>query len=130
MSDSIFDTIKESLGVDVENAEYDTELKMFVNSALSTLTQLGVGPKAGFMVTSKEDRWVEFIGLDNRLNAVKTYVHLRCKMLFDPPAQGFVVTAIKEQIEELEWRLNVTVDNVIEPTVLVPPETIFDGGTP
>lgn len=130
MSNSIFDTIKESLGIDVANTEYDTEVKMHINSALSTLTQLGVGPRAGFTVKDKEDRWVEFIGLNSQLNAVQTYVHLRCKLLFDPPGQGFVVTSIKQQIEELEWRLNVTVDNEIHPPPLSPPDVIFDGGAP
>jgi hypothetical protein len=40
-------------------------------------------------------------------SAVRSYVYLRVKLLFDPPSTSFGITAIEEQIKELEWRLNV-----------------------
>ena len=40
---------------------------------------------------------------------VKTYVHLKSRLLFDPPTGG-VLDAIKNQLSELEYRLYVECD--------------------
>ena len=46
--------------------------------------------------------------------ATKSYVHLRVKLLFDPPLNSAIIEAIKESIRELEWRLNVRVESESE----------------
>lgn len=116
MSDSILTSVKTSLGLQADHTEFDDEILLHVNSVFSTLTQLGVGPVEGFQIEDDTATWDEFIGTDPQLNAVKTYIHLRVKLLFDPPEIGFVLTAMKEQIQELEWRLNVTVDSEVPET--------------
>lgn len=126
-SPSILVSTKAALGVPEEHTAFDAMILMHINSVLSTLEQLGVGPDGGLYVTSKSQEWADLIGTDNRLNAVKSYMHLRVKMLFDPPDIGFVLTAMKEQIKEAEWRLNVTVDDEIESTEL-PRVVVIDGG--
>src|SRR5690348_398765 len=80
---------------------------MHINTAFSMLNQLGVGPEAGFAIEDAVPTWDTFLGDDLRLNAVKTYVYLRVRLLFDPPSTSFVIEAINKQITELEWRLNV-----------------------
>lgn len=37
---------------------------------------------------------------------VKTYVGARVQLIFDTPQNSFLVTALKEQCAEFEWRLN------------------------
>lgn len=113
MSNSILTSTKLSLDIPVGHTAFDGQILMHLNSAIATLTQLGVGPEDGFTVATTQEVWSDFIGSDAKLNPVKTYVHLRVKMLFDPPEIGFVITAMNKQIEELEWRLNVLVDNTI-----------------
>lgn len=131
MVDSILLSTKASLGLPADHTAFDAEILMHLNSALSTLVQLGVGPTEGLYVEGADEVWEGLIGTDMRLNAVKTYVHLRVKLLFDPPDIGFVLTAMKEQIKELEWRLNVIVDDVIPvPVVVEEPLSTIDGGTP
>ena len=132
MTESILATIKQSLGIPQEHEAFDGEILVHLNSAFSTLAQLGVGPAEGFYVTDSTDEWTTFLGTDARLNAVKIYLYLRVKMLFDPPDIGFVITAFKQQIEELEWRLNVTVDDDIPTRIPTPvvDERIYDGGAP
>ena len=49
------------------------------------------------------------------------------RLLFDPPQQTFLIEAIKDQLTELEWRLNVNREAVeyvdpLPPLVLVEEE--------
>lgn len=70
------------------------------------LNQLGVGPTDGFYVTGKEEKWMDFIYDRKDLEAVKSYVYLKTRLLFDPPSNAFLVEAIERQIKEFEWRVN------------------------
>ena len=136
MSESILTSTKKILGMEEDYTFFDLDIIMHINAALSTLTQLGVGPAAGFMIEDKTATWDAFIGSDPRLNAVKQYVFLRVKYVFDPPQSGYAVTAMKEQIEEHAWRLNVQMEETIwtDPNPVVPTDDddviVLDGGTP
>lgn len=123
-SPSILVSTKAALGIPEEHTAFDAMITMHINSVLSTLDQLGVGPDGGIHVVSKSQEWVELIGTDNRLLAVKSYMFLRVKMLFDPPDIGFVLTAMKDQIKELESRLNMIVDDVVD--VVEPPSQPYN----
>lgn len=106
METSILTSTKKRLGLAEEYTAFDEDIITYINTAFSTLTQLGIGPAAGFMIEDASTDWVDYIGDDLQLNSVKTYVHLRARMLFDPPATSFHIAAMDHQIEELEWRLN------------------------
>lgn len=106
MNDSILDSTKKVLGIPSDYDVFDQDVIMHINSALGTLSQLGIGPIAGFMIEDATIEWTAFLGNDPRLNPVKSYVYLRVRLLFDPPATSFTIDAIKGQIQELEWRLN------------------------
>jgi hypothetical protein len=41
---------------------------------------------------------------------VKSYIHLKVKLLFDPPLSSAVIEAMNRMISEFEWRLSVAVD--------------------
>lgn len=112
--DSILTSIKKLLGITEEYENFDQDIIMHINSAFMILNQLGVGPKSGFSISDKSSTWDEFIPESSNLEAVKTYVHLKVKLMFDPPLSSTVIEAIKSQINELEWRLNVSVDPPIE----------------
>lgn len=108
MEQSILNSTKKILGVTDEYTAFDLDIITHINSAFSTLTQLGIGPVEGFMIEDADTEWEEFFGEDNRYNAVKSYVFLKVKQLFDPPATSYLITAMEKQIEELEWRLNTS----------------------
>ena len=112
--DSILTSIKKLLGITEEYENFDQDIIMHINSAFMILNQLGVGPKSGFSINDKSSTWDEFIAEGSNLEAVKTYVHLKVKLMFDPPLSSTVIEAIKSQINELEWRLNVSVDPPID----------------
>jgi len=110
MDESIFNSIKALLGPDASYDVFDADIMIHINTALSVLTQLGIGPAEGFMITGSDETWGEFLGNDKRLNMVKTYVYMKVKIAFDPPVNSSVLSAYQEACKEYEWRLNVTVD--------------------
>src|SRR5690606_573802 len=119
---SILDDVKKLLGLDKNYTAFDPDIVIYVNSAIATLTQLGVGSEDGFTITGSDETWDQFIGETKYLEPVKTYVALRSRIMFDPPAYSFHLQALKEQVKELEWRLNVLVDREV-PTPYPPPDT-------
>lgn len=106
MSESILNSTKKILGIDESYDHFDPDITMHINSVFNTLAQLGIGPVNGFMIEDDSETWDQFLGDDLNLNSVKSYVYLRVRLLFDPPATSYHIQAIKEQINELEWRLN------------------------
>lgn len=103
---SILDSIKQMLGVNSEDTNFDRELIIFINGALMIMHQLGVGP-TGYAITGKANTWSEFLMERADLELVQTAVYLRVRLVFDPPQNSFLVTAIKEQIAEYEWRIEI-----------------------
>ena len=110
MEDSILNTIIAMLGPDSSYDVFDTDIMIHINTAFSFLTQLGVGPANGFKITGASETWGQFLGEVLDLESVKTYIYLKVKMLFDPPASSFVMKAMEDTCKEIEWRLNVAVD--------------------
>jgi hypothetical protein len=107
MEQSILKSTKKILGVAEDYMVFDLDIITHINTAFSTLTQLGVGPREGFMIDDEDPVWSDFIGNDLHYNSVKSYVFLRVRYLFDPPSTSYLITAMEKQIQELEWRLNV-----------------------
>jgi hypothetical protein len=107
MEQSILISTKKTLGISEDYTAFDLDIITHINSAFSTLAQLGVGPETGFMIQGEEEVWTDFIEDDLRYNSVKSYVFLKTRQLFDPPTTSYLIAAVEKQIEELEWRLNV-----------------------
>lgn len=108
--DSILENIKQLLGGLDGCDQFDTDIIIHINTALSILTQLGVGPKTGFAIRDKTAVWSDFIPEDEGLEMIKTYVFMKVKLVFDPPLNATVLNSMKESIKEYEWRINVMVD--------------------
>lgn len=109
--ESILTSIKKLLGITEEYTHFDADLIMHINSVFTILTQLGVGPKEGFRIEDELATWNDFLQTDSVLfDSVKSYMHLKVKLLFDPPLSGTVMEAYNRMISEFEWRLNVTAD--------------------
>ena len=107
MEQSILNSTKKILGIAEDYTVFDLDILTHINTAFSTLTQLGVGPVEGFMIEDEATEWTNFIGDDLQYNSVKSYVFLRVRLLFDPPTTSYLITALEKQVQELEWRLNV-----------------------
>ncbi len=130
MNHSILNNTKKILGIDANYTAFDVDIITHINSVFNTLNQLGIGPVSGFMIEDATPVWGDFFGDSLNLNAVKTYVYLRVRLLFDPPTNSFLVSSLQEQIKELEWRLNVYREYNTYPETTDVMEPILDGGTP
>ena len=108
MEQSILKSTKKNLGIDPSYDAFDDQIIMHINSVFSTLQQLGVGPVGGYMIEDDTAVWDDFLADDPRYNSIKTYMYLRIRLIFDPPATSFAIAAMEKQAEELEWRMNVT----------------------
>ena len=103
---SILESIKQMLGIASEDINFDRELIIYINGALMIINQLGVGP-VGYSIKDETNTWDEFLLDRTDLELVKTCVYLRVRLIFDPPQNSFLVAAIKEQITEYEWRIEL-----------------------
>lgn len=115
--DSILTSIKKMLGIEEEYTQFDIDIIIHVNSALMVLSQLGIGPNGGFSIADETSIWTEYTGTDTNLQAIKTYVLLKVRLVFDPPASAFIADIFEKQIKEIEWRLMVQKETPAEPVV-------------
>lgn len=109
--DSILTSMKTLLGITEECEQFDNNLILHINSVFSILTQLGVGPRRGFSIADKTAVWDDFLPMnDARLELVKSYMHSKVRLLFDPPTNSAVMESLNRTINEMEFRILVAVE--------------------
>ena len=110
MNESILTSVKKVLGIAEECTSFDSDILMHINSVLMILTQIGIGPIEGFSISDKSTMWDQFTNSKN-VEAIKSYVSLKVKLLFDPPNTTSNMESIERLISELEWRLNIAAES-------------------
>lgn len=110
IEESILTSVKNYLGAEDVDEHFDGPIIDSINSIMLDLQQIGVGPEEGFMIEGSDETWEDFIGIDSRLQAVKSFIFLKTKLLFDPPQSSALIESMNRQIDKIEWRLNVVVD--------------------
>jgi hypothetical protein len=111
--DSILMSVKKMLGGLEPNEEspFDADIIMQINGTFGVLQQLGVGPKEGFSISDATAQWTDFSTDTIILNMVKPYMYAKVKLGFDlSSTSSAVVEALKNQVAEFEFRMNVRVD--------------------
>lgn len=108
--DSILTSIKKLLGITEEYTHFDADIIMHINSVLTILTQLGVGPAEGFHIEDASVTWGDYLSNKLYLEPVKTYIYLKVKLMFDPPLSSAVMESMNRMISELEFRLNAAAE--------------------
>lgn len=109
MDTKILDDIRSLMGSGTDSI-FDTDLLIHINSFLADLTQVGVGPAQG-MVADENTTWHQFTGNEKLLPAIRTYVYIKTRLIFDPPQSGFVTTSMQESAKELLWRINIDAES-------------------
>ena len=110
MDESILTSIKKLLGPSEDDTSFDTDIIIHINTAIMVLTQLGVGPSTGFAISDKTKTWKDFIGDRIDLEAIKTFIYLKVRLVFDPPTSTVAIEAMKEAVKEYEFRINVNAE--------------------
>lgn len=111
--DSILISIKKLLGITEEYTHFDQDIVMHINSVIFVLSQLGVETADGFAITGSNETWSDLLpNIDQQksLESIKSYIYLKVRLLFDPPSASAVIESTNKLINELEWRINVSVD--------------------
>lgn len=106
---SILKDVRASVGLTEDTTDFDSELIMYINTALITLNQNGVGR----LVTIVDDTttWSEFkeptqiLGNAN-FSLVPSFVMLSTKVIFDPPPPS-AVDHFNRMVDSILWRLKV-----------------------
>jgi hypothetical protein len=127
MEQSILRSTKKVLQIGPDDESFDLDILTHINSAFSTLNDLGVGPADGFVVEDEYVEWEAYLPGDPiKLSKIKTCVYLRVRLLFDPPATSYHLSAAQEQLREIEWRLsaNREATDWVDPN----PPTVLTGG--
>jgi hypothetical protein len=118
LTDSILETTKKLLGFESDYTAFDLDIITHINSVFFTLKDLGIGPTVGFLIVDDSATWSDFIGTED-INAVKSYMFMRIRLMFDPPSSSFHLESLNKQAQEMEWRLNVHMEGVRNPLVII-----------
>ncbi len=105
--ESILKSIKKLLGIPEDYDCFDQDIIMHINSVFMVLNQIGVGPEKCFVIEDDTSEWVDFMDDKENIEAVKAYVYLKVRLLFDPPANSTMLKSIEDSIREYEFRLNI-----------------------
>lgn len=111
MNESILTSIKKLLGVPENYEQFDMDITIHINSVFMFLNQLGVGPSDGFSITDKTALWSDFISDNKKLEAIKSYMYMKVRLMFDPPSSSAVMDCMNRTINEMEWRLNAEAES-------------------
>lgn len=114
MSESILTSVKLALGITEEYEQFDPQLILYINTALATLVQTGVGV-SNFKIADKSAVWSDFLGeKEAALEFSKTYVITKIRLMFDPPQSSGALQALKELAAEYEWRGYIECGNMAD----------------
>lgn len=102
-------SIKKLLGITPEYIHFDEDILIHINSVLLELSQLGVSLPNDFSVDDKT-LWIDIFQEGILLSAIRSFVYLKVRLLFDPPANSAAIESINKTIANLEWRINGNID--------------------
>lgn len=123
MEQSILKSTKKVLQISPDDDSFDLDVITHINSAFSTLTDLGVGPAEGFTIEDENPEWDDFVpvGEKTQHSRVKTFVFLHTRLAFDMPTASYMLAAAQKQLEEVTWRLNVNREGAdwVDPDILI-----------
>ncbi len=105
MNNSILVDVKTQLGYTEEANPYDQDIIIDINTALSALRQIGVGPEEGFLVTDSTQTWGDLIkDKFELLVSAKSYVFLKVRLMFDPPSNATIIKSMQDNLKEIfKW---------------------------
>ena len=115
MDGSILNDVKKQIGIAEANTDFDKDLIININTVLFTLWQMGI-IKDDFSIEDNTATWESILLNPEQIaiQAMKTWVALKTKMIFDPPTSSVLQQAINANIDELTWRIYITENYVGE----------------
>lgn len=117
---SILKSIRNAVGLDAEDDSFDGELLMHINGGIMTLNQNGIGRPV--IVMDDSTTWDELKDpsqdyANEMFVAVKSYIFVKTKILFDPPPPS-TIKYMSEAVDEYLWRLRESFDVGLDGLIL------------
>jgi hypothetical protein len=103
--DSILNSIKKLHGISEEDTSFDTDMLIHINNVFMILNQLGVGPSDGFYIEDDVATWDDYVPNKFITRSIQSFMYIKVRLVFDPPASPTIVDALKSSAKEDEWRI-------------------------
>lgn len=102
---SILDSTKKQLPIEIEDTDFDEEVIIYINGVFPLLIDMGASKVASFKIIDRTSEWSDFVKdvgdkTESLISLVDMYMFLKVKLLFDPPASSASITILKESIDE------------------------------
>lgn len=111
ITSSILLSVKKLLGYPPEMHEFDADMIMYINAALNALTQVGVGPPEGFIITGENETYEDMFGEDTaKYNMLKIYLFAKTKPVFETITSPSLLEALKGVADEYAFRMQIQND--------------------
>lgn len=105
LDEKVLETVRQTMGLAVDDTSFDTDLLVHSNLALVKLIQNGI---TKYPMITVDSTWNDVKnGVENEsFITVPSFVMLQVKVLFDPPTAANI-NYMNEQLEEILWRLRL-----------------------
>ena len=111
---SILLSVKKVIGLTPDDTSFDTDIIMHINSAFFKLKQVNVF-QSPYTISDATATWTDCLGeREAQLSAVKTYITLYVRYIFDPNTNGTLHNAMKSELTEMEQRFLYECDPVYD----------------
>ena len=110
MEESILATIKSMLGVSDLDDAFNNDILVNINAAFSTLYQVGVGEDSHYFVLKGDETWSDIFKETDLIDFIKLYTYMKVRLAFDPPSNASLLQSLKDQINEIEYRIMLQAD--------------------
>lgn len=104
MIPGVLTSIKKLIGIDESDDSFDYDILTHINTIGLFLSQIGVTEFDDLVVTDTT-KWSDVFKERKDLEAVKTYIHLKVQLIFDPPTNTVLLKSLENNIAQLEWRI-------------------------
>jgi hypothetical protein len=112
VSESILYSIAKKVGIEPCDIDsYKTDLLIDINSVFVYLNDIGVGPEEVFHIEDETATWSDF-EVAGDIWMVMQYIFIKVKLMFDPPANSFLVSSLEDSARRIEWTLRERVEVV------------------
>lgn len=115
LENSILEDIREAVGLARDSRDFDVDLIMHTNIALSILNQNGIGNIIS--ISDISQTWADLkdplaIEGNKVFHMIPGYIKLSVKMMFDPPPPS-AVDYYSQSINEILWRMKIAYEESI-----------------
>lgn len=103
--ETILNVIKNFIGISTSDPHFDDEILMHINLIIAELEIVGTTDKVS--ICSKDTVWTDYLVKEVDIASIQTLIGMKVKMVFDPPANSFLVESYNKQIDKMEWLLTI-----------------------